>query len=170
MKRFLKEIEQALNSGLYLIALHSCVTLPDICGALMSETGIATPDAYKRWYVQYGQKYVSCRLLAEDCYLFRSSFLHQAKTVPSPRGNQTATYSRIMFTLPGQNLFHDNILEEALNLDLGVFCKGMITATEKWIEDMEKTENANYAKNIANFARLYPTGISPFFVGLPVIT
>ena len=113
---------------------------------------------------------MSLRLLAQDCYLLRSSFLHQAKTVPSPKGKQTATYSRIIFTLPGQNLFQDNIFDEALNLDLVIFCKGMITATEKWIEDMEKTKNENYTKNIADFARLYPTGIEPFFVGLPVIT
>lgn len=172
MKRLLKEIEQALNSGLYLLALQSCATLPDICGALMSKDGVASPGAYKTWYDQYGQKFLKCSLPAEDCYLFRNSILHQAKTVPSPRKSQTATYSRIIFTLPetNNNVLHNNIINGGLNLDLIFFCKGMITATEKWIEDMEKTKDTNYIKNITNFVDYYPTGLEPYIKGMPLIT
>jgi len=171
MKRILKEIEQALNSELYLLALQSCATLPDICGALMSEDGLATSHAYKMWYDEYAQKCLNCFLLAEDCYLFRNSILHQAKTVPSPRGNQTATYSRIIFTLQERKIiFHNNIIDGVLNLDLVIFCKGMIEATEKWIENMENTKNINYLKNRTNVVHYYSTGLEPYIMGIPLIT
>ena len=172
MERLLREIQLALQAGLYLIALQTCATLPDICGALMSEDGKSSAEKYKEWYDQYAQPYLECFLTADDCYLFRNSILHQAKTVPSPIKKQTATYTRIVFSLPNAKTItcHNNIINDALNLDVVLFCGGMINATKKWVEEMEKTQNTNYLKNLSNFVRLYPNGFPPYIIGIPIIT
>ena len=36
-------------AGLYFLALHGALTLPDICGALESDTGTASGAKYKAW-------------------------------------------------------------------------------------------------------------------------
>lgn len=41
MELILKEIERALDAKLYYLALQASLTLPDICGALQSNDGVA---------------------------------------------------------------------------------------------------------------------------------
>ena len=45
MEKYLSEIEAALNQGLKFIALQSALTLPDICGALISNGKESVKDS-----------------------------------------------------------------------------------------------------------------------------
>ena len=46
MELILKEIERALDAKLYYLALQASLTLPDICGALQSDDGVAKNYKY----------------------------------------------------------------------------------------------------------------------------
>ena len=50
MELILKEIERALDAKLYYLALQASLTLPDICGALQSDDGVAKNYKYIAWY------------------------------------------------------------------------------------------------------------------------
>lgn len=83
--------------------------------------------------------------------------------------NPSSNYSRILFIEPGTttNVFHCNIMNDALNLDVGIFCTGMLNGAQSWLDSVRGTPrfSANYDK----FVRRYPNGLSPYIVGIPVI-
>ena len=61
------------------------------------------------------------------------------------------------------NTFHYNILNDALNIDVGLFCREMAAGARNWLNAVENTPRfrANYDK----FARRYPNGLAPYLVG-----
>lgn len=79
--KLVEEIEKALKHELYLVALNTALTLPDICGcALYPKLG--TTARYKKWYSEYVGKYEKFKedtpsLSADVVYSLRNSFVHQ---------------------------------------------------------------------------------------------
>lgn len=164
MRNLLRQIETALDSDLYYVALFASLSLPDICGAIESEDGRATKEKYEEWFDKYvGHK---CPFITgEDCYRFRCSLLHQGSS-QHPKG----TYSRVIFVEPSAttNVFHCNILNDALNVDVRIFCADILSGVEQWLQENEGTEL--YKKNYGKFMRRYPDGLAPYIVGVPVIS
>lgn len=163
MEDYLKQIEQALNYNLYYIALQSTLTLPDICGALQSETGEASKSKYLTWFNNYFKGNTSLNAL--DCYYFRCANVHQAKTI-----HKDLTYSRILFFEPctTTNSFHNCILDDALLIDVNIFCREMILSAYEWLTLMKN--NTNFNNNFKSFIQRRPNGIPPYVVGAPVIS
>jgi hypothetical protein len=165
MRDLIGQIREALqNPRLYYLTLFASLALPDICGAISSDNGEASGQKYIDWYNKYVAD--SCPFLTgEDCYRFRCSLLHQGST-QHPKGK----YSRIVFVEPSAttNVFHCNILNDALNLDVRVFCTDMIQGVENWLQENENTEL--YKKNYNRFIRRYPNGLRPYIGGVPVIS
>ena len=171
MDILLDEIEKALDEEMYLVALQATLALPDICGALEAENGKATNATYLAWFNQYGSKHIySKNMTAEDCYLFRCSILHQGSTIPAPREHQTAQFSRILFFVDNTNVYNDNIINGALNIDIDVFCRGIIEGVREWQTTMEQTGNTNYQKNYCRMIRAYYDGLAPYTHGVYTIT
>ncbi len=50
MEDLLKQIENSASNGNYLVALYVSLALPDICGALESDNGVATGNRYQQWF------------------------------------------------------------------------------------------------------------------------
>ena len=165
MEDLLSQIKFALNSNLYYLALYTTLTLPDICSALSSEDGQTTGKKYADWYNKYTKGKCSSNLDGFACYKFRCSSLHQGTT----QDNRTG-YSRVLFLEPiNKNMvLHDNVFNDALNIDLNIFCLSMIEAVEEWQYQMR--DNPNFIKNYKTFMRRYPNGLSPYVVGVPVIS
>jgi len=155
-----EEVQAALDSELYVVALTAALAIPDICGALESETGRATGENYRRWYSDnLAAKY---RWLApEDCYQLRCSMLHQGRSA-------TRNYSRIVFTAPGPITFHNNIMDDTLNLDIVTFCQDIMAAASAWLQRSEET--AVVQANLAHLMRWRPDGLAPYVVGVPVLS
>ncbi|MDM0505238.1 hypothetical protein QTH15_05595 [Clostridium perfringens] len=168
MEDFLKEIELALKHKLYFIALSSTLTLPDICGALGSENNKASGEKYKEWYDKYAFNKCSARLDGHSCYKFRCSLLHQGSTIDSSEKNKS-NFSRVLFLEPNEMiLMHDNVIDNALNLDINLFCKGMIDAVRYWFAEVSESEN--FKKNYNNIVKRHLNGLSPFIGGITVIS
>lgn len=161
----LTEIERALNLGLYYVALQASLALPDICGALQSDNGEASKQKYIAWYNTYAKEPGANSISGDDCYYFRCSCLHQGST-QHPR----SSYSRILFLVPTGNgfIFHNNVINNALNIDINIFCRNIIKAVRDWTKKVENDEN--YKKNYEHLLKVYPNGLRPYIVGCPVIS
>lgn len=165
MRDLLRQIEDALDSDLYYVALFCSLAVPDICGAVGSDDGEASGDKFASWFDRYvGAKYRGF-LTGQDCYRFRCSFLHQGSS-QHPR----SSYSRVLFVERSAttNIFHCNIINDALNLDVRLFCRDVLEGAYAWLQEYEGTET--YQRNYDNFMRRYPEGLPPYIVGIPVIS
>lgn len=165
MNDLVNQIRQANDTGLYYVALMTALALPDICSALEASDGLANGTRYAAWFDEHVAPKYNGFLTGSDCYLFRCSFLHQGKT-QHPKGN----YSRILFLEPGtsSNIVHNNILNDALNIDVKIFCSDILESVEAWLPEAQKLPH--FANNLAQFVARYPNGFPPYIVGTPVIT
>ena len=169
MRDFLAQIEAALDANLYYLALFAALTVPDICGAIESTDGLSTGKKYIQWFEKHiAPQYTSGDtkfLTGEDCYNFRCSLLHQG-TSQHPK----SSYSRVVFVEPkaGAPVFHCNIIDDALNIDVSRFCRDLVTAAIEWMADFH--DEAQFQRNLNKFMRRYPDGLPPYIVGVPVIS
>lgn len=165
MRDFLAQIRRGLNANLYYLSLFSALAIPDICGAMSSENGETNREKYAAWFDKYVAPKYKGFLNGDDCYYFRCSLLHQGSS-----HHKKSSYERVIFVEPRatSNVFHCNIIEDALNIDVGIFCCDLVGAAEKWLDENENTDL--YRKNYDRFMRRYPDGLRPYIVGVPVIS
>ncbi len=159
------QIKKGLETNLYFLSLFPTLVIPDICGALESENGEASPEKYKSWFNKYVARKYNGFLDGEDCYFFRCSLLHQGSSQ-----HPKSTYSRVIFVEPSatKSILHNNVLNDALNIDVRIFCNDLIAGAEKWLEENENTNL--YKKNYNKFMRRYPNGLLPYIEGISVIS
>ena len=168
MRDFLDQIDRALDGGLYFVALFSALAIPDICAALESSTGVTSGTQYAEWFDRYvAGKYVAGgapSLSGQQCYQFRCSLLHQGRLQP----DRTQRYSRIFFLEPsGGIVLHNNVMNDALNIDVRIFCRDLIASARTWLSTVENTEP--YEGNAKKSIQRYPNGLAPWILGLPTI-
>lgn len=165
MRNFLSQIKKGLDQNLYFLSLFSVLAIPDLCGAMTSENGEASAEKYKAWFDKYVAPKYSGFLNGENCYFFRCSLLHQGSSQ-----HPGSSYKRVLFIEPSAttNVFHNNIMNDALNIDVKIFCNDIISGAEEWLGENEETEL--YKKNYDKFMRRYPNGLRPYIVGVPVIS
>ena len=170
MRTLIQQAKLASESRAYYLSLFAALALPDICGAMSSADGQANRSRYIAWFDQYvAPKYTvgparTPSLSGADCYYYRCSVLHQGSS-QHPR----SAYSRILFVEPGAttNVFHNNVLNDALNIDVGLFCRDVCEGAERWLADAEQT--AEYQANYARSMQRHENGLPPYIVGVPVI-
>ena len=172
MNDILDHIDKASEAGLYYVSLFSVLAVPDICGALEVTDGCATKTLYEGWFDKWvapgyrsGPVGQQQSLSGADCYHFRCRLLHQgsALTPKAPMAN------RFFFIEPGNSRIrmHNNRMNGAFNIDVGIFCKDMTNAARRWL--IAVAGDATYQENAANSIRRHPNGLSPFVQGVPVI-
>ena len=163
MQLILNEIDHAIDSGLYYLGLASALTLPDICAALESANGQTTKSLFIEWY----DKNMATRfhhLTANDFYSLRCGVIHQGKM-----GHAKMQYSRVLFTIPNSqnNIFHDNVINDALNLDVTIFCRDIVDCVKTWL--IANSNHPNIIKNLPLTVQPRPQGLAPYMVGMPLI-
>ncbi len=155
-------IEKSIENENYYSAVFLTLMLPSICGALESDDGRDSGARYIDWYKKY---VTNLAMSGDDCYLLRCSLLHQASTI-----HPASTFQRVIFTypIPSGNTLHNNVMNDALNLDIPRFCTEIIAGARQWLKDV--SSNPNYIRNSANMIRKYPDGLLPYIKGHPVIS
>lgn len=158
------EIERALAAGLYYLAILGALALPDICAALESANGRTTSTKYMAWcdtwlIPSYPQ------LNSQDLYSMRCGVLHQGRL-----GHPRSQYARILFTLPNvsNNVFHQNIINDALNLDAVTFCRDMNSAVARWYTAQQ--HDSHVLANLPQLIQYRAQGLAPYMVGMPLIS
>lgn len=166
MNDFLEQILKALDCNLYYLALQSTLSLPDICSALISPNGMTSGSQYINWYNTYAKEPGSLSINGEDCYKFRCSAIHQGSTQ-----HARSSYSRILFIEASRAngiIIHNTVLNDALNIDLRVFCENMVQSVVKWLELVK--DDPIFLSNYEKFMKRYPNGFPPYIVGISIIT
>lgn len=164
MINLLEDVHKALDAKAFYLALMGALALPDICGSMEYPDGRAGSDRYAAWFDKWvGERYLGF-LDGKQCYGFRCDMLHQGVTGQSHR-----EYSRILFVLPGGTMvrMHRNIFNGALNLDLPVFCSDVTGGVHRWLEATSETEPIK--SNLSRLMQIYPNGLAPYMVGVPII-
>ena len=79
------------------------------------------------------------------------------------------SFSRIIFVEPGQtgNVFHNNVVNGALNIDVRIFALDIVQAAEIWLSQM--ASNSNFQANQKLLVTRHSSGLPPFLIGFPVI-
>jgi len=168
MHDLLSQIEAASERRLYYVALLSALAVPDICGALESENGRAAPTKFTAWFDQWvAPKYAfhgGTTLTGHVCYAYRCAVLHQGRST-----HPNLPYSRVLFLEPGGHgmVMHNNVFNNALNLDVQIFCADIVAGCRAWLAAVEGSEQ--YKTNWAASMQRHPDGLAPYIVGLPVI-
>lgn len=161
-----KQIRKALDEHLYYLSLCTSLMIPSICGAMSSADGEDTGEKYAQWFDKFVASRYSGNFTGHDCYRFRCSLLHQGRTQHSK-----GRYSRIIFLEPGSQssglTLHNNVLGDALNIDVHIFCSDIVDGAELWHKQAVSTPE--YQANYAKFAARHPDGLKPYIVGVPVI-
>ncbi len=162
MDELIAQIRLASANGLYYLALLGALTLPDICGALGSENGRASPSKYKDWVRRNVPEQAD---EAEDLYLLRCSLLHQGRAMPS------GGHFPIAFMHPSAGQLHNLSTVSADGdqvgwLSIPVFVGEVTRGAERWLEQVGDTKRVT--RNLEKFARLRPDGL-PGHVEGPVI-
>lgn len=166
MEVLLSQIKTAIDNNLYFLALNATLSLPDMCGALSSKDGQAHANQYITWYNKYAKDKCCSNLDGFHCYKFRCASVHQGSTQHENLG-----YSRVLFIEPSASrglVMHNNLMNDALNIDLKLFCYGMIDAVTKWLSEVK--DDPIFISNYSKFMKRYPTGLSPYISGVSVIS
>ena len=148
IRELLDEIERSTNTKLLHVGLLAALTVPDIAGALDSESGYALPEKYKGWFDEYiAPKYFSFGvqlITGEDCYNYRCAILHQGRSQRSQGGRtqRPQRYSKTMFHFTKQ----ENVggcgaykLGQTLAIDVPKFCSYMVNGAYTWLDLVEDT-------------------------------
>ncbi len=162
MDDLLHAIRRNLTDANHYSALFLTIILPSVCAALESEDGQDNRDRYIGWYDRYCG---GLSLTGTDCYYLRCALLHQATTQ-----HRNADFSRVLFTFPTQtgNVIHNNVLNDALNLDIPRFCNHILAGAELWRQAVQGTQP--YTRNLEGTIRVHPNGLPPYMVGIPLIS
>lgn len=163
MEVIIREIEAALDAGFYYLAIAVTLTLPDICSALESPQGRTSGPQYKAWYDNWLAAAYPM-VTADDMYSLRCGLIHQGRF-----GQGNMQYDRILFTLPNpqRNIYHQNIMNDALNLDAATFSRDMLQAVKGWYA--AKQTDPVVQGNLPRLLQFYPQGLAPYMVGMPLI-
>lgn len=163
METITDEIEGALSSGLYYLAVVVTLGLPDVCAALESADGTTSGGKYQAWCdAWFIPSYPE--LTSRDLYGIRCGVVHQGRL-----GHPTMQYARVLFTVPNENanVFHQNVMNDALNLDAVTFCRDMIRAVKRWYA--AKQGEPSIVANIPRLVRFHARGLPPYMIGMPLI-
>jgi hypothetical protein len=163
---YFDEIERCIDGKCYWAVLHVILVLPDVCGAMETDDGEATPQKYKNWC----KRYLADKLInSDDWYRMRCIILHQGRTL-----DEKAQYSAFAFGQPSQtgSTVHRCVKFEphgkVLQLDVGRMADEMRVAINKWFEAIENNEqpsfNTNVSKNAGQLVQSYDSSAVPIAI------
>lgn len=169
MRDYLAQVRQVSQTNLYFLTLAATLTIPDMCSGLEAPNGNTKGALYKAWFDKHvAHKYTvgptqQPSFSGEDCWGLRCAMLHQGYLQP-----HQGVYKRIIFIEPHQSvIMHNNVMNDALNLDVTQFARDMIDSAESWLVNAEQTPV--YQANYPHYMQRYPQGLAPYVVGMPVI-
>lgn len=169
---YLDMLDNCARERLYWLGLHILVIIPDICGALESNSGRASSTAYKDWCERYviDPPY----FLAEEWWEIRCKLLHQGRTVM-----ENSRYNGYIFSAPDDkgNMAHLNVFGCDLNLDVSALIEWTKQGLNKWFMDIAGNKDPNKTKNVEkNLPFLIKItgggrGLAPYIAGtkIPVL-
>ena len=147
--RLINEINIALNNGLYLTALISALTLPDVCGKA-EYPQLKTSARYTRWYDAFVK---DGNLSADDVYALRCGLVHEGNIEPKRTDNVKFVLMSNEYTQPlGIDFCFDSLIthadgssERKITVYVGFLCTAICKAAQAYYQaNKEKFSFLNY--------------------------
>jgi hypothetical protein len=141
---YFDEIEQCKASGTRWALLHVVFSLPDICGALESESGWATAPKYVEWC----RGYLPAGLpTPEDYRDLRDRVLHQGRTLTA-----SGRYYKFVRPSPGTSV-HRHTYSDVIVLVVDDLAAEMVAGIKTWFRTLQEPGAAGRRANVANNLR-----------------
>ena len=150
LRSCLKKLKKSLNNKYYYVTIMACLAIPDICGAIGSEDGIANSNKYKAWFDKYVSLHYSSEIkfTGELCYYLRCVMLHQGITENKKIKAVFAVSQQENAYIPPLRFNNEQILIEPK-----YFCQKIIYAAYNWLDTVYS--NKLFKKNMKKFMTLY---------------
>lgn len=162
MEDLLQETEAAARNGLYMVALMSALSLPEMCGALGAADGEGKGCRYKKWFDKWAAPKFLGLLNGEICYAYRCGMLHQGRQMHKKLG-----FERVVFLEQSPRITsHLNVMDGALNIDIPEFVSAIAASVREWIASVEGTEP--FESNFRHFIKRHRGGLRPYAQGIDV--
>jgi hypothetical protein len=158
----LLQAADALRARLYLPALFTTLTLPDICAAINSDDEEVGPR-YRAWVDTYLPSYESAEL-----YRLRCRLLHEGTAILRNAQNPV----RYFFVEPGHGssirgiTLVPNFGSRAAAIDIEVFVADVSQAVQSWLAWGPK--RADFPHRLWDMFQRRPSGIPGVIAGVPV--
>ena len=142
---YTEQIPLLIKIKAYWALLHFIIIFPDICGALESSDGRATPDKYINWtqkYIEY-----SPLLSAEELYDIRCLLLHQGRTLGKFR------YPNYIFGQPsinGSRVHKCRLSNGFFVLDVDELTKEILKGLDEWFNELSANPGSTISINVQN--------------------
>lgn len=157
MLRFTSSIRNSLSSGNWYSALMMALALPDICGRLETPN-IGSKERSIRWLKerfeplythQIGPKRETHTFLsANDFYALRCSLLHEGSDIIEEQRAREVLTRFNFITPPINGKIHCNQINNALQLQIDIFCNEIADTVEQWAND--KSSDSEVQTRIKN--------------------
>jgi len=170
MDELIKELNTLISNKLYITALNTALIVPDICSALQSSNGKTNGKKYANWFNTYVSDKYNGNIYGSDIYKIRCASLHQGHF------NSEYDYYDIVIFQPTTTgiVLHNSIssnnggkIETALIINIELFIDDIIQGVNQWL--LIINENPFYNKNRTKSFSYHPNGLSPHFLGIPVL-
>jgi hypothetical protein len=166
--RSIKLLLEQEEPQFYYPALMLSLATIDICAALESSDGKTCRQSYIKWF----EKTLSSKypyMDGETCYELRCGVVHEG----SSKRDKTK-HLRVVFVWGSSRgvSMHNNIMDDALQLDLKQFCSDIRDAVTGWLDENKNSENdiaKNIQENLPKLLKYYPEGLPPYTKGIPII-
>ena len=149
INRLIDEINTALNGGLYITALISALTLPDVCGKA-EHPQLQTSARYTKWYDVFVK---DGSLSADDVYALRCGLVHEGSVEPKRMDNVKFVLMSNAYTQPlGVDFCFDAMVthadgssERKITVYVGFLCTVICKAAQAYYQaNREKFSFLNY--------------------------
>lgn len=154
MEQFKNSILNSLNEKNWYAALTTSLLIPDICSNLEfphEQVG----KRYERWVKKYLQdtytSYIGpdkekvVFMSTQDCYKLRCSLVHAGSGIISDKAMKSV-HSKFHFVIPNEKYcIHNNIINNALQLEIGIFCRDMCNSLDEWLKDIDDTTKERFS-------------------------
>lgn len=159
-KAYFDEIDNCIAGKCYWSLLHLLLVIPDICGALESPTGQATPARYESWCERYLRG--RSKLTHAEWYDMRCAILHHGQTRAK---NLPVTFS-FGQPSPAGAVVHEVIEDDGaggriFRLDVSRMAEAMKSALEEWFHRLQGPARGYVQTNLPSLARVKPVVVSP---------
>lgn len=160
------EVEKALQAKLYLIALFTTLTIPDICSALESNTPDKNVgDRYRNWCNKHIDISKFSLISTDDIYEMRCKALHNGQMKELKKRSTIKDY---VLVVPNQGITIVNCKANDTYLySVEEFCREILKAGYTWSESHK--DDPGMSEKMEKILRYHSNGISPIIVGVPVI-